>query len=298
MAALTINQAGNGGVLVTSTGQGNVLAPNIINNGSGNVTIAAGTQLVAGDGSGGQVLTVAGSGVAMSNGGTLYVYSGNANGTGDLSLINANTSNLITAGPGSNTQFNSVYGNTISGGSANAQVLFRDVANSPFTLTVNNVTKTAGSNDPALTIASISDVNGLLLTEVSGIVKTKVGNNTFSANTGALLGALNLVRQSGESAGTYSYQSNGGASNGVRLGLTPTLSISTSTVVPFTPSTPSVVASSNKANSSSNSVFTTASVSEDIDDGNLDKNELAAKENYNCVPTIRENIELCFETSI
>ena len=167
-----------------------------------------------------------------------------------------------------------------------------------FTLTVNNVTKTAGSNDPALTIASISDVNGLLLTEVSGIVKTKVGNNTFSANTGALLGALNLVRQSGESAGTYSYQSNGGASNGVRLGLTPTLSISTSTVVPFTPSTPSVVASSNKANSSSNSVFTTASVSEDIDDGNLDKNELAAKENYNCVPTIRENIELCFETSI
>lgn len=79
---LTINQNGNGGVLVKTTGDGNVIAPKITNAGTGNVVIAAGSLKDPGDGSGGgQVLTSTSSSVTQTSTGKTFIYSGNAAGT-------------------------------------------------------------------------------------------------------------------------------------------------------------------------------------------------------------------------
>ena len=56
----SITQNNNAGVLVSTSGTGNVTAPKVTNNGTGNVVVAAGSAIAAGTGTGGQVLTCAG----------------------------------------------------------------------------------------------------------------------------------------------------------------------------------------------------------------------------------------------
>ena len=300
---LTITQNSNAGVLISSTGQGNILGPNVINNGSGNVVVAAGTQLAAGNGSGGQVLTSPANSIAMNHGGTLYVYSGNANSTGNLGLLNSNTANLVTAGAGLNTQFNSAFGDSVNGGSTSAQVLFRDATALPFSVIVGNTHKLSGATDPALSVVSASTSNGSTLAmDANGNVSTTLGNNNFSANTKAVVAALNLVRNPGETAGAYTYNSYVGGKFGIKLIGNPTLTISTLPVVPPNVVTPTSSAVSKKTANSDAGQFTTASLDDPAEACSLDgltadpeKNQ-SQKSSCTCTQSEKPGVDICFQS--
>lgn len=125
---LTINQNGNGVVEVQTSGLGNVTAPKIINNGIGNVTVAAGTAIGAGTGTGGQVKTALNNTITQNSTGKTYIYTGNATDTGLLSDLGAFSNGLFLSTIGADTKnavSNTGYGSTIAGG-ANAQVMFRE----------------------------------------------------------------------------------------------------------------------------------------------------------------------------
>jgi hypothetical protein len=91
------------------------------------------------------VLTVGGNDIRQNNGGTTYVYSGEASTTGQLSDLSAAFNQLVYQGSGlsQNSRFNTAFGgNTIAG--ASAQVLFRETTAPSFTLALNNISKTYG----------------------------------------------------------------------------------------------------------------------------------------------------------
>jgi len=135
----TITQKSNAGINMTTDGVGNLTVAKIINNGSGDVILAAGKQLDAGDGSGGQIKTVTGNNVGGTGTGKLYVYTGSAAGTGllqnltgafstlslsdytadDLSTIKQNAAANVAYTTGSSRS-------VISDNSANTQVMFRE----------------------------------------------------------------------------------------------------------------------------------------------------------------------------
>jgi hypothetical protein len=147
---LAIMQNGNGGVIVTTSGTGHVTAPKIINAGTGNVTVAAGTQLASGDGTGGQVKTVSGNTISQTNAtpGKTYIYTGNAADTGVLSNLGLFSSDLYLSSIGSNTKnaaSNKAYADGSMTDGANAQVMFREKV--AFTGVLNDATVTYGSTD-------------------------------------------------------------------------------------------------------------------------------------------------------
>jgi filamentous hemagglutinin family protein len=132
-----ITQNSDKGVSITSNGAGNVELANVINRGTGDVVVGAGISRLAGDGTGGQVITNADSRVTQNNTtpGTTYIYSGSATGTGTLSNLDGAKFNelyldsLSPDGAGGfikqNAESNVAYGATIASG-APAQVLFRE----------------------------------------------------------------------------------------------------------------------------------------------------------------------------
>lgn len=124
---LTVTQNGNATTTVQTTGTGNLTAPKIVNNGTGNVVVAAGSSIAAGTAAGGNVLTVSGNTITQNNNGKTYIYTGSLRGTGVLTNVSADFSSLYYSGSSHtlNAAFNIAYNSTIVGG-ANAQVLFRD----------------------------------------------------------------------------------------------------------------------------------------------------------------------------
>lgn len=94
----TITQNSNAGITMTTDGVGDLTVAKIINNGSGDVILAAGKQLAAGNGAGGQIKTVTGNNVGGNGAGKLYVYTGSAAGTGLLETLTG----------GSNTGFSTL----------------------------------------------------------------------------------------------------------------------------------------------------------------------------------------------
>ena len=127
---LTITQNSDDGVFMGAPGNGDVTVAEIINNGTGAVEIMAGYDKEAGTGTGGQIKTVADNTITNTNG-TTRLYSGAADSTGDLSLLDASLANLylsdVIGNQKKNTQFNSDADATINNGPT-VQVFFRETS--------------------------------------------------------------------------------------------------------------------------------------------------------------------------
>ena len=129
-----ITQNANGGVILNAS-YGNVTVPKIIDNGAGNVVIAAGSALSVGVVTGGQVKTLSGNNIDNAIGNT-YVYSGSESSTGVLSYLDSSFNKLQYESAASliNASFNKAYPESIRGG-ARIQALFRQfkwLNNQPF----------------------------------------------------------------------------------------------------------------------------------------------------------------------
>ncbi len=206
-----ITQNGLGDVTLLTSGNSNLTVPIIVNNGAGDVIVAAGSNVAAGTGTGGQVLTVSGNSITQNSTGKTYIYTGQASGTGQLNHLGSSFNTLYYVGSSQtlNTQFNTAYNGTITGG-ANAQVLFRDAAaNAPgFTLSLPNVSKTYGDADPTLAernTALLSAYTGpdTLTTTVNG---ASSGTNTFAVTAADVINGLTGTnRAAGTNVGTYAY---------------------------------------------------------------------------------------------
>ena len=234
-SVLAITQNGNGGVVVRTSGTGNVLSPKVTNAGTGDVVVAAGSAIAAGTGTGGQVMSVASNTVTQNSTGKTYIYTGSASGTGDMGIISPAFDTLYYNGTTytHNAAFNTAYGSTIAGG-ANAQVLFRDAAAPAFTLALPTValTKTYGQSDPTLatvrsavqTAYTAASGATTLTTDVAGVG----GSNTFGLDASEAIAALTSARVTGESvnAGTpYVYSLSASTLNTTGTGTGVTLTI-------------------------------------------------------------------------
>lgn len=203
----SISQASNGGVELSSTGQGNVTPSNISNTGSGDVKIAAGKLLPAGDGSGGQVDTVLGNTVTSTGGGKIYVSTGAAAATGALGYLNPALSLMFYNGTSNpiNSAFNKAYDSPITGlNVTTVQALFREPNGPGYSITLPSsvITKTAGGKDP-----TAAEVNSALNAAYTGpaILVKPVNKNNFGLAAKDVIASLSGARQSGEAVGTYPY---------------------------------------------------------------------------------------------
>jgi filamentous hemagglutinin family protein len=208
---LTITQNGNGGVEIKTSGTGNVTAPKIINKGTSNVIVAAGTAIGAGTGTGGQVKTVAGNTISQTNvstPGKTYIYTGNATDTGLLSNLSSSFNTLqITGDATQNTDSNRAFDNAapISGSSADAQVIFREklsfaasplsdavlsktygdasTKDSALNATLLDALKNVAGNAGAVTIGSAGS-NQIMVSKsvVTDSLTTTLANNLFSTS--------------------------------------------------------------------------------------------------------------------
>lgn len=240
--SLTITQTGNANTTVRTTGTGNVTTPKVINNGSGNVTIAAGSAIAAGTTTGGHVLTVSGNTITQASTGKTYIYTGSASNTGKLSnldTLHANFDTLYYEGTSHalNTAFNTAYNSTIAGGS-DWQVLFRDTTVPSFTLTLPSaqVHKTYGQSDPTLadvrnaiqTAYTTANSATTLTTAVAGVG----GSNTFGLTAADAIAALTGNRATGESVsgGPYAYSLSASTLNTTVAGTAPVLVVDKATL--------------------------------------------------------------------
>ncbi|PUE55264.1 two-partner secretion domain-containing protein [Limnohabitans parvus] len=204
-SVLTITQNSNAGVIVSTSGTGNLTSPKVINNGSGDVTLAAGSQIAAGTATGGQVSTVVGNSVTQASTGKTYVYSGAAASTGLLSRISASLTSLYYEG-GSHTRnaaFNQAYGASIAGGE-NTQVLFRESTAPSFDLNLGAIalSKTYGQADPDVLAAVQAAYAGTTLTKV---VAGPGGSNTFAVAADDVLPTITGTRLGGHNASVTPY---------------------------------------------------------------------------------------------
>lgn len=207
-SVFSITQNNNAGVSVSTSGTGNLIAPKIVNGGSGDVVVAAGSSIAAGTGSGGQVLTLNGNNITNSSGKT-YIYTGQASATGVLSNLDSSFNLLYYQGASHtlNAAFNQAYNSTITGG-ANAQVFFREATLPNFNLTLPAVTltKTYGATDP-----TISDVIAAVQTAYTGpsVLSTSVagvgGSNTFAFSATEAINSLSGLRAAGNNASITPY---------------------------------------------------------------------------------------------
>jgi len=203
----SITQNSNAGVVVSTSGTGNLTAPKVINAGTGNVVLAAGSAMAAGTGTGGQVLTVVGNTVTQTNAvpGKTYVYSGAPASTGVLSNLTTGFSSLYYEGTGSpiNAAFNQAYGASVAGG-ASTQVLFREASAPTFNLDLStfSTSKTYGQADPNVLAAIQASFAGTNLTRVIAGVG---GNNTFAVSANEFLATLTGIRAAGENASLTPY---------------------------------------------------------------------------------------------
>ena len=231
-SVFTITQNANAGVVVSTSGTGNLTAPKVINAGTGDVVLAAGSALAAGTSTGGQILTVAGNTVTQTNAapGKTYVYSGAPASTGVLSNLTAGFSSLYYEGTSSpiNSAFNQAYGATVTGG-ASAQVLFREASAPTFNLDLStySTSKTYGQADPNVLGAIQTALTGTNLTRmVAGVG----GNNTFVVSANEFLATLAGARAAGENASVTPYAYSLSAGLNTTLTAQPTLTINKATI--------------------------------------------------------------------
>jgi autotransporter-associated beta strand protein len=206
-SVFNITQNTNAGVVVSTSGTGHVTSPKIINAGTGDIVVAAGSALAAGNGTGGQILTVANNTLTQTNvaPGKTYIYSGAAASTGVLSNLSTGFNTLYYQGTsqalntGFNQSFDANHANDLSapGGSvASTQVFFRSTTKPGFSMTLANASKAYGETDPTLTAT-----NATLTNAYAGVG----GNNTFSVASADVIAGLTGSRAAGENVGTYAY---------------------------------------------------------------------------------------------
>ncbi len=219
---LNIIQNGNGGVLVKTTGTGNVIAPKITNAGTGNVVIAAGSELLVGNGLGGQVQTVSGNTISQTNTtpGKTYIYSGSAANTGALGNLDSTLGALKIDGTATqNADTNVAYNASslgIAGSTAPAQVMFREKLTISSTDLVGvTVNKTYGDPNTGNTAtdatALLGDVKSGLKNVLSnqGVINTTTngeGNNNIQIFKSVVIDSLGGTLNA--NLGNYSTSSN------------------------------------------------------------------------------------------
>jgi filamentous hemagglutinin family protein len=206
-STLTHNTTGN--LTLMTVDNGNITVPKIINNGTGDVLIAAGSNLAAGTSSGGQVRTINGNSITQNSAGKTYIYTGQMSGTGVLAYLDSSFNALYYQGAGYslNTAFNRAYSYSISGG-PNAQVIFREATLPNFSLALPAVTlaKTYGAADPA-----ISDIRAQINNAYTGVSSLTSfmpgvgGNNTFVFSAAEAINSLSGTRVAGNNASTSPY---------------------------------------------------------------------------------------------
>ena len=215
----TITQNANANVTITTKGNGDIVVPKIIKNGTGvgGIVIAAGSDLPAGDRTGGQVKTVSGNTITNAGTDKTLIYTGNPDdtGTGNLANLMGSLATLYLSqvgGTAQNAQLNTAYANSTTAplnsitNGAQAQVMFRE--NTKFDevqINPTTLTKTAGQTDPtyaafAAAMAS-ANPNGATLT------KTSVTVNKFKIGTDAagITGTLPSPSDQARTVGTYDY---------------------------------------------------------------------------------------------
>jgi hypothetical protein len=223
-----ITQNGSGDVTLLTSGNSNLTVPIIVNNGTGDVIVAAGSNIAAGTGTGGQVRTVSGNTITQNSTGRTLIYTGQTSGTGQLSHLSSDFDQLYYQGSPLtlNAKFNTAFGgSTIAG--ANAQVLFREASVPTFTLELPTLTlnKTYGDADPdvlaALQLAYTGPATLTSLVPTSG-----GGNNSFSFSATDALASINSTRSFNENVSLtpYSFNLQGGL-NTTLTGPQPTLLI-------------------------------------------------------------------------
>ena len=191
----TITQNANADVLLSTDGKGNLTPAKIIKNdaGAGNVTIAAGKLLPAGDATGGQILTNSSTTIANSGTGKVYLYSGKASSTGMLSNFGNGANNYlglnalkIDGSAQQNADTNVAYNPNslgISGSSAAAQVMFREKVTIANDLVGATLAKTYGD------ASTVSTASAVLLAEA----KTKLKQETANLGNYTTAGANSIT---------------------------------------------------------------------------------------------------------
>jgi filamentous hemagglutinin family protein len=304
--SLTITQTGNAKTTVRTTGAGNVTTPKVINNGTGDVVIAAGSTKAAGDGSGGQVKTTAGQTIT-NNAGKTYIYTGNASDTGKLENLMGSLATLYLSKVGDNAQnaqLNTAYANsvtsplnTIQNGAA-AQVMFREntkfdeIQINPATLTMN-----AGQVDPST--ASFAAAVAAANTNGAALTKASITENKFKISTDAagIAGTLPTPSNQARTTGTYDYATTSSIANKVTSSISSTpavkLVVQASNVIPVpTPVVPTSNTTRVKVPAGSANPFALASAESLVDDV-CSANSL---ENCHCEESsVNEGVNICYE---
>ncbi|PUE55266.1 two-partner secretion domain-containing protein [Limnohabitans parvus] len=310
----TITQNGTGDVKLTTVGSGQITVPLIVNNGAGNVIVAAGSDLAAGNGGGGQVKTVAGNTITQNRDGNTYIYSGSAPDTGNLADLNNGFSTLRLTpvlASAQNAQLGTSYqtgatNNTISGGDK-TQVMFRSTAKPQFDVNLSaiTITKPQGSVDPDQSAINAALIAGYTAANPSGGIKQNgTGPNLFTVGAAAVIGSFSQsTRAPGDSAGSYQYTgftSSGGNSWTVGAINMPTLKILPSTVNPIGP----VVLPVNNNTGANSRVRTVSGFGNSgaatgvLDDTPVTESREVCSdvfpENCECQPSVIPSIEICF----
>lgn len=202
-AALSIMQNSNAGVLMQTSGLGQLSVAGITNVGTGDVVLSAGSAIAAGNGAGGQV--VAGNGVAQISSGNTLIYSGNVTETSAISdLVSGFSGALRLTDVGAdkqNTQSNAAYGDSIAGTTEAVQVYFRERVN------LDTALATSVTYGDAL---GGSDIRAALVASHGGTVITKTANaGQLQADGGIIAAALDpeALGNSASFAGNYSTSS-------------------------------------------------------------------------------------------
>jgi len=237
-ASTNITQNSNAGVNLKTTGQGNLTVPKITNNGTGNVTIAAGSAVASGDGSGGQVLTVTGNTITQTNAtqGKTYIYTGASNATDALSNLGVFGTDLYLSSIGDNTQnaaSNMAYGSSLSNGGS-AQVMFREKVALSGALNDAAITYGGSTDSAALKVAlqttnpSTGTQSSITQTSNAGnlkILKSDIVADSTSSMTTAQANANNLSSSGNLNASSTGYAMDLVGSNFKLSGVTANLKV-------------------------------------------------------------------------
>lgn len=300
---LTITQKSGAGVIMETTGTGNLTVAKIVNSGIGNVVVAAGSMMP--DGLGGQVKTTAGQTVT-NNAGKTYIYTGNASETGKLENLMGSLATLYLSKVGDNAQnaqLNTAYpnsvvasSNTIPNGAA-AQVMFREntkfdeIQINPATLTMN-----AGQVDPST--ASFAAAVAAANTNGAALTKASITENKFkiSTDSAGIAGTLPTPSNQARTTGTYDYATTSSIANKVSsTSAAPAvkLVVQASSVIPVpAPVVPTSNPTRVKVPVGSANPFALASA-ESLDDDVCSANSL---ENCHCEESsVNEGVNICYE---
>ena len=197
-----ITQNSDAGVTIVSQ-YGNVANPTIVNNGNGNVVLAAGTAIAAGTSTGGQLtsqnLTSAALNTIQNNGtGTVYLYSGSSASTG-LPTVTTGSSAVAMS-----VQYYSAYGQTINGG-GKYQLLYRQLAPpTPAASTALVVSATVVAVNP--TVLPVSTLTSTNKTAISGTTPTQTTTTVTFVNP---LTGINLPSVSSRTSSLTATAQNG-----------------------------------------------------------------------------------------